>query len=133
MLIADLDGLRALGLNLPASLTTGNLTKRWVEYFKAWGPVNGRSVNVIPVTWNPADPTSFDKTCIKATQDNKPFAVLNATGYRRGERRLHHRRQQHVHVLRRLVVLASHQGVGQEPGDDGSAGRGLGGERGQAC
>ena len=82
VLIADLDGLRALGLNLPASLTTGNLTKRWVEYFKAWGPANGRTVNVIPVTWNPADPTSFDKTCIKATQDNKPFAVLNATGYR---------------------------------------------------
>ena len=82
VLIADLDGLRALGLNLPASLTTGNLTKRWVEYFKAWGPVNGRTINVIPVTWNPADPTSFDKTCIKATQDNKPFAVLNATGYR---------------------------------------------------
>ena len=82
VLIADLDGLRATGLNLPASLTTGNLTKRWTEYFKAIGPVNGRTINVIPVTWNPADPTSFDKTCIKATQDNKPFAVLNATGYR---------------------------------------------------
>jgi hypothetical protein len=82
VLIADLDGLRALGLNLPAALTTGNLTKRWIEYFKAIGPINGRSINVIPVTWNPADPTSFDKTCIKATQDIKPFAVLNATGYR---------------------------------------------------
>jgi hypothetical protein len=82
VLIADLDGLRALGLNLPASLTTGNLTKRWEVYFKAIGPINGRTINVIPVTWNPADPTSFDKTCIKATQDNKPFAVLNATGYR---------------------------------------------------
>ena len=37
---------------------------------------------MIPVTWDPPDPTSFDKTCIKATQDNKPFVVLNATGYR---------------------------------------------------
>ena len=82
VLIADLDGLRARGLNLPAALTTGNLTKRWVAYFDDLGPVNGRSINVVPVTWDPADPTSFDKTCIKATQDNQPFAVLNATGYR---------------------------------------------------
>jgi hypothetical protein len=82
VLIADLDGLRARGVQLPASLTTANLTKRWVAFFDALGPVNGRKITVTPVTWDPADPTSFDKTCVKATQDNKPFAVLNATGYR---------------------------------------------------
>ena len=32
--------------------------------------------------WNPVDTKSFDKACTKATQDNKPFAVLNANGYR---------------------------------------------------
>ncbi len=101
MLVADLDGLRAQGLNLPASLTTGNLTKRWAEYFDACGTVNGRSVNVIPVTWNPVDPTSFDKTCIKATQDNKPFAVLNATGYRASSVGCITVDNKHLHVLRR--------------------------------
>src|SRR5258705_2664518 len=82
VLVADLDGLRAQGLNLPAKLTTGNLTKRWQGYFDALGKVNGRSIKVTPVTWNPVDPKSFEPTCIKATQDNKPFAVLNANGYR---------------------------------------------------
>jgi hypothetical protein len=82
VLVADLDGLRAQGLNLPAKLTTGNLAKRWQGYFDALGPVNGRKIKVVPVTWNPADPTSFEQTCTKATQDNKPFAVLNSNGYR---------------------------------------------------
>ena len=82
VLVADLDGLRAQGLNLPVKLTTGNLTKRWQGYFDAYGKVNGRSIKVTPVTWNPVDPKSFEPTCVKATQDNKPFAVLNANGYR---------------------------------------------------
>jgi len=82
VLVADLDGLRASGLNLPVKLTTGNLTKRWQGYFDAYGKVNGRSVKVTPVTWDPVDPKSFEPACVKATQDNKPFAVLNANGYR---------------------------------------------------
>ena len=82
VLVADLDGLRAQGLSLPAKLTTGNLTKRWQGYFDAYGKVNGRTIKVTPVVWNPVDPKSFEPTCIKATQDNKPFAVLNANGYR---------------------------------------------------
>ena len=82
VLVADLDGLRAQGLSLPAKLTVANLTKRWQGYFDAYGKVNGRSVKVTPVVWNPVDPKSFEPTCIKATQDNKPFAVLNANGYR---------------------------------------------------
>ncbi len=82
VLVADLDGLRAQGLSLPAKLTTGNLTKRWQGYFDSYGKINGRSIKVTPVTWDPVDPKSFEPTCIKATQDNKPFAVLNANGYR---------------------------------------------------
>jgi hypothetical protein len=82
VLVADLDGLRAQGLNLPAKLTTANLTKRWEGYFDALGPVNGRKINVVPVTFNPVDPTSPEKACVKATQDNKPFVVLNANGFR---------------------------------------------------
>lgn len=82
VLVADLDGLRAIGLNLPAKLTNENLTKRWQAYFDSYGKVNGRRINVTPVTWDPADPTSFEPACIKATQDHKPFAVLNANGFR---------------------------------------------------
>ncbi|MEX1008747.1 MAG: hypothetical protein WD271_13000 [Acidimicrobiia bacterium] len=82
VLVADLDGLRAQGFNLPAKLTTGNLEKRWEGYFDSYGKINGRSINVTPVTWNPVDPKSFEPACVKATQDNHPFAVLNANGYR---------------------------------------------------
>src|SRR5262245_5924726 len=76
VLVADLDGLRSQGLNLPAKLTTANLTARWKGYFDALGPVNGRKINVTPVVWDPLDAKSFDPACIKATQDNHPFAVL---------------------------------------------------------
>jgi hypothetical protein len=82
VLVADLDGLRSKGLDLPAKLTTGNLTQRWQGYFDALGPVNGRTIKVTPVTWDPLDPKSFDPACTKATQDNHPFAVMNANGYR---------------------------------------------------
>ena len=82
VLVADLDGLRAQGVSLPEKLTTGNLGKRWQLYFDSHGKVNGKTFNVIPVTWDPIDPTSFEDTCTKATQDNQPFAVMNANGYR---------------------------------------------------
>jgi len=82
VLVADLDGLRSQGINLPAKLTTGNLTARWKGYFDALGPVNGRKIKVTPVVWDPLHAESFDPACIKATQDNHPFAVLNANGFR---------------------------------------------------
>ena len=82
VLVADLDGLRAQGVSLPEKLTTGNLGERWQVFFDSYGKVNGKTFNVIPVTWDPIDPTSFEDTCIKATQDNQPFAVMNANGYR---------------------------------------------------
>lgn len=102
-LVADLDGLRSRGINLPAKLTTGNLAKRWQGYFdyfceqlggsgasrgksraQAGGgcEVNGRKLVVEPATWDPIDPTSFDKTCTDATQNKEPFVVTNANGYR---------------------------------------------------
>lgn len=85
VLVADLDGLRSQGVKLPDKLTTGNLAKRWQSYFDSYGKVNGKTFNVIPVTWDPIDPASFAETCTKATQDNKPFAVMNANGYRQSQ------------------------------------------------
>ena len=82
VLVADLDGLRSQGVDLPEKLTTANLAKRWQVFFDSYGKVNGKTFNVIPVTWDPIDPTSFEETCTKATQDNQPFAVMNGNGYR---------------------------------------------------
>jgi hypothetical protein len=33
------------------------------------------------VAWDPLDAKSFDKACTQATQDNKPFVVINGSGY----------------------------------------------------
>ena len=81
-LVADLDGLTAKGFNLPPKLTTGNLLKKWQAYADAYGPINGRKVVVKPAVWDPVDNTTFDKACTQATQDNKPFVVVNGNGYR---------------------------------------------------
>jgi hypothetical protein len=81
-LVSDLDGLRNRGFNLPAKLTTTNLLKRWQGYADAYGPINGRKVVVKPAVWDPTDTTTFDKACTQATQDNKPFVVVNGNGYR---------------------------------------------------
>jgi len=82
VLVADVDGLRAQGVNLPEKISVSNLGKRWQVNFDAHGKVNGRTFNVIPVTWDPIDTASYEDTCIKATQDHDPFVVLNGNGYR---------------------------------------------------
>jgi len=81
-LVADLTGLRNQGINLPPKLTTENLTKRWQTLADDYGPINGRKVVIKPAVWNPVDNTTFDKACTQATQDNKPFVVVNGNGYR---------------------------------------------------
>jgi len=81
-LVADLTGLRNQGINLPPKLTTENLTKRWQSLADDYGPINGRKIVIKPAVWNPVDNTTFDKACIQATQDNKPFLVVNGNGYR---------------------------------------------------
>lgn len=81
-MVADLDGLRSKGLISQPKLTTGNLLKRWQAYADAYGPINGRKVVVKSAVWDPIDPTTFDKACAQATQDNKPLVVVNGNGYR---------------------------------------------------
>jgi hypothetical protein len=81
-LVADLDGLRSKGLISQPKLTTGNLLKRWQGYADAYGPINGRKVVVKGVVWDPIDVTTYDKACTQATQDNKPFVIVNGNGYR---------------------------------------------------
>lgn len=81
-MVADLDGLRSKGLISQPKLTTGNLLKRWQAYADAYGPINGRKVVVKSAVWDPIDPTTFDKACASATQDNSPLVVVNGNGYR---------------------------------------------------
>ncbi|MEX0663239.1 MAG: ABC transporter substrate-binding protein [Acidimicrobiia bacterium] len=81
-LVADLDGLRSRGLDLPEKLTTDNLLRRWRGYADAFGEINGRRVVVEPAVWDPLDATTFDEACTQATQDQQPFVVVNGNGYR---------------------------------------------------
>ena len=81
--VADLDGLRAAGISLPAALTTANLSTRMTSYFDAWnaaGGINGRMVEPVVLTWDPTDPASQDQFCADATVDNELFAVTVSSG-----------------------------------------------------
>ena len=80
IIVPDLDALRAKGINV-SNQTTADFTKRFSGYVDAFGPINGRKVKLIQVGWDPIDATSFDKVCTQATQDNKPFLVINGSGY----------------------------------------------------
>lgn len=87
VLVSDLDGLRASGVDLPEKLTTDNLAARWIGTFDEWnadGGINGRTIEPVVVTWNPVDPASFEEACNQATLDEEVFMVVNSTGFRGG-------------------------------------------------
>lgn len=87
VLVADLDGLRSQGIDLPEKLTTDNLASRWINTFDEWnaeGGINGRTIEPVVVTWNPIDPASFEEACNEATLDEEVFMVVNANGFRGG-------------------------------------------------
>jgi hypothetical protein len=82
VLVSDLDGLRSKGIQLAPKLTTDSQLQGLRLYADAFGPINGRKVVFTPVTWDPTDTTTYDKACVAATQDNKPFVILNQAGWR---------------------------------------------------
>jgi ABC-type branched-subunit amino acid transport system substrate-binding protein len=87
VLVADLDGLRASGVDLPESLTTQNLADRWMLTFEEWnadGGINGREIEPVVIGWDPVDPASFEEVCNEATLDEEVFMVVNAAGFRGG-------------------------------------------------
>ena len=79
LLIPDIDTLKSKGIS--SNSTNESFTKKFTSYVDAFGPINGRKVNVTVLGWDPIDATSFDKVCTQATQDNKPFVVVNGTGF----------------------------------------------------
>jgi hypothetical protein len=80
VIVPDLDTLKAKGINV-GDQSTADFTKRFSSFTDDFGPINGRTVNVIQVGWDPLDATSFDKACTSATQDNKPLVVINGSGF----------------------------------------------------
>lgn len=87
VMVADLDGLRASGISLPAKLTTGHLASRWTNTFEEWneqGGINGREIEPVTITWDPIDPASFEEACNQATLDEEVFMVVNSNGFRGG-------------------------------------------------
>jgi ABC-type branched-subunit amino acid transport system substrate-binding protein len=87
VLVSDLDGLRESGLDLPEKLTTDNLASRWIGTFDEWnaaGGINGRMIEPVVITWDPADAASFEEACNEATLDEEVFMVVNSTGFRGG-------------------------------------------------
>jgi hypothetical protein len=81
--VADLDGLRASGISLPAALTTANLSKRVTSYFDDWNAangINGRMIEPVVLTWDPTKPATQDQFCAEATVDNELFAVTVSSG-----------------------------------------------------
>jgi hypothetical protein len=80
LITPDLDKLRAQGVNVGDS-SNADFVARFKGMVDAYGPINGRTINIHQVGWDPLDATSFDKACIAATQDNKPLVVINGSGY----------------------------------------------------
>jgi len=80
LIVPDIDALVAKGV-VPSNRSTAEFSKRFTAMSDAYGPINGREIVVKPVAWDPLDVTSFDRVCTEATQDNKPFLVVNGSGY----------------------------------------------------
>ena len=84
VLIPDLKGLRDIGFPLPDGLTNESLSGRIGTYLDDWnaaGGINGRTFEMIEITWNPLDTTTMENACIEATLDNEVFLVINASGF----------------------------------------------------
>lgn len=82
--VADLEAVRAMlpGV-VPETLTTDHLFDRWkvfMDDINEAGGINGRTIELVRLVWNPLDQTSFDALCAAATVDNEVFAVINGTG-----------------------------------------------------
>ncbi|MDG2234481.1 MAG: ABC transporter substrate-binding protein, partial [Ilumatobacter sp.] len=48
------------------------------EHINANGGINGRSIEIIPLAFDPVDASSAQSACLQLTEDNEVFAVLGA-------------------------------------------------------
>ena len=81
--VADLDGLRASGIQLAAAMTTPNLSKRITSYIDEWnaaGGINGYKFEPVVFVWDPIKPATQQKVCDDVTINNPVFMFINASG-----------------------------------------------------
>ncbi len=81
--VADLDGLRASGIQLAAAMTTQNLSKRVTSYLDDWnaaGGINGYKFEPVVFVWDPVKPATQQKVCDDVTINNPVFMFINASG-----------------------------------------------------
>ena len=74
----DLDKVREQGL---IDLNWGPQSEHaqfLAEHINANGGVNGRSIEIIPLAFDPVDASSAQAACLQLTEDNEVFAVLGA-------------------------------------------------------
>ncbi|HJM27690.1 MAG TPA: ABC transporter substrate-binding protein [Acidimicrobiales bacterium] len=84
VIIADLSGLRDIGYPLPDGLTNEALSGRIGTYLEDWneaGGINGRTFEMVEITWNPLDAATMENACTEATLDNEVFLVVNSSGF----------------------------------------------------
>jgi len=84
VIIADLTGLRDIGYPLPDGLTNEALSGRIGTYLEDWneaGGINGRTFEMVEITWNPLDAATMENACTEATLDNEVFLVVNSSGF----------------------------------------------------
>lgn len=84
VIAADLTGLIRFGVirGVPED-THIRVGRRYQYYFDKWnaaGGINGRKIEATLVTWDPADPRTFDRVCQRINLDLKPFMVLQPGG-----------------------------------------------------
>jgi hypothetical protein len=81
---SDLSGLVKAGVIRGVPEAAADINALRISYYldkwNAEGGINGRTFEYETITWDPADPTSFDKTCSEVTLDYQPFLVVNTGG-----------------------------------------------------
>lgn len=84
VLNADLDPLREIGFPLAEALSTDFLLSTVGVWFDRWneaGGINGRMIEIVPLTWDPLDTATMQDACTKATLDEEVFLVINNSGF----------------------------------------------------
>jgi hypothetical protein len=74
-----LEELVKIGFGIEVGDTT-DIFQVFADELNKCGGIGGRKVEMKIVEFSPLDPTTRDKICVGATEDNKAFAVVNSTG-----------------------------------------------------
>lgn len=74
----DLDSVRERGLINLNWGPQGDHVQVIADHINATGGISGRSIEVIPLAFDPVDASSAQAACLQLTEDNEVFAVLGA-------------------------------------------------------